>query len=393
MLLTHIDWSKRTGNFLLFLFLLVAMVDPTNVLLHAKDKVFALLFAHAVVCYKPDWRYLPHILVVLGAIVWGFVSAQIQGNLMDSEVAMGSLKSIAPLVLLLYIRHYEFVPASIVPALITTLLLGILYLLATSNPLYEKAIWTFVYKYDNPIMMTRRYFLGYKVFGMYCRALVCMAFALYWAYFHLINQPKQRWGYLLLGLILSFAFLVSGTRATMLLPFALLGLASYERLAESRRTKYLFYPILAIIALLFFALILVLASETGEASNVMKYGHLTSYADLFSTHPEYLLLGQGIGTSFYTIGFNAMTHITEWSYLELLRNYGWASLLLLAVFLRPLVVLYRHRKDRFTQGILITYVAYLFIAGTNPLLLSSTGMVMILSAYSYCEHIAHKATV
>ena len=32
---------------------------------------------------------------------------------------------------------------------------------------------------------------------------------------------------------------------------------------------------------------------------------------------------------------------------------------------------------------LFSYVAYLLIAGTNPLLLSSTGMLMVLSAYSY----------
>jgi hypothetical protein len=34
-----------------------------------------------------------------------------------------------------------------------------------------------------------------------------------------------------------------------------------------------------------------------------------------------------------------------------------------------------------------TYIAYLFIAGTNPLLISSTGMLMVLSAYSYMEQI------
>ena len=82
-----------------------------------------------------------------------------------------------------------------------------------------------------------------------------------------------------------------------------------------------------------------------------------------------------------------MTLQTEWTYLELLRNYGLLSLPILGVFAYPLVRLFRHRSDPFTQGVFFTYVVYLLIAGTNPLLLSSTGMLMILSAYSYCEQV------
>jgi len=191
----------------------------------------------------------------------------------------------------------------------------------------------------------------------------------------------------LLALIVTCAFLVSGTRASMLLPFSLLGISIFNTVSQGRRAKYFIYPLLVLIGCAFLFLIFLLVTEKGEASNAIKFGHLPSYWQLFNDHPEYLLIGQGPATSFYTEGFHEMTLQTEWTYLELLRNYGLLSLPILGVFAYPLVRLYRYRHDPFTQGVFFTYVVYLLIAGTNPLLLSSTGMLMILSAYSYCEQV------
>ena len=132
-------------------------------------------------------------------------------------------------------------------------------------------------------------------------------------------------------------------------------------------------------------MIFLLATEKGEASNAVKFGRLAYYWNLFDLHPEYLFIGQGPATLFYCD--KGLTDQTEWTYLDLIRNYGLLSLAILCVFFYPLVRLFRHRRDPFTQGVLFTYVVYLLIAGTNPLLLSSTGMLMILSAYSYCEQV------
>ena len=81
-----------------------------------------------------------------------------------------------------------------------------------------------------------------------------------------------------------------------------------------------------------------------------------------------------------------MTMETEWTYIELIRVYGVFSLLILSVVFFPVYRLWRFaKKDTFSFGIWGTYIIYLFIAGTNPLILSSTGMIMILAIYSYLE--------
>ena len=56
------------------------------------------------------------------------------------------------------------------------------------------------------------------------------------------------------------------------------------------------------------------------------------------------------------------------------------------VLLRPIFTLIKLalRHDS-ALAILVTYIIYLVIAGTNPLLFSSTGMLIILSVYSYIE--------
>ena len=173
----------------------------------------------------------------------------------------------------------------------------------------------------------------------------------------------------------------------MLLPFVLIGFNVYREYKNTRYFKYILYPAIIFIGIAFLVLLYMLISEKNEASNLVKYAHLYSYWELFSEHPIYLLLGQGPGTSFYSAGFGRVTSVTEWTYLELIRNFGMCSLVIIYVFYRPLVDLWKERKNSHTNSLLWGYLIYLFVAGTNPLMLSSTGMIVLLIIYSYVERI------
>ena len=60
-------------------------------------------------------------------------------------------------------------------------------------------------------------------------------------------------------------------------------------------------------------------------------------------HPIYNYLknipniGQGPGAFMYSEGFNKVVFKTEWTYLELVRNYGLFSLIIIGVFAKPLL--------------------------------------------------------
>lgn len=376
-----IQWG---GNLLFSVMIFVIMLDPNNMILNMKDIAFVLLVAYNMLFYKPDLRYLPCLVVIVAVILLSYLFAVIQGNSIDYEALFGILKGFSPLFLLLWIRYYDVVKLSLLPAGIIFLLLTVLYILVSSNSVFEGIVYEYMKEHDNIIMMSHRSFYGFEIFGMYHKSTVCLIFALCYYYYAFINKKGWFRFFMLIPFLLSsFVFLVSGTRSTMLLPFFILGMILYQRVRYTRYVKYLFYPVLFLFAALFLFFLLMLAAETTESSNMIKYAHLSSYIQLFDTHPEYFIIGQGPGTSFYSSGFGRYTTITEWTYVELLRNYGLFCLLILVVVLKPLYTFYRFRKHNLTLVLMAAYVAYLLVAGTNPLLISSTGMLMILTAYSY----------
>lgn len=383
---THL--LQRIGNALTFLFLFVIMLDPTNQVLHVKDIVFVLLVAYNVLFFKPSFKYLPHICAVLVAMTAGWVFAQIQQNPVDSDKMIAMYKSVSPLVLLLWVKYYDYLSLSVLPAVLTCLLMLILYVLAYSSPVIEWAMHVYFKSHGNMVMMTHRSFAGIRVFGMYYKSFICLSFAMYVVLYRCFNT-KGRWKlalYIVLAAIFFAVSLSSGTRASMILPFCMVCLIVYNKLSKGGKARYFIYPFLALLCVGLLGVMLMLAAETEEASNVIKYGHLVSYAKLFTDHPLYLLVGQGPGTSFYTEGFRAVVDETEWTYLEMIRNYGLFSLLIVTVLLYPLKDVKAMSKDLFQLGVMGVYVMYLFVAGTNPLLFSSTGMAMIIIMYSFVEN-------
>ena len=372
------------GDFLFSLLIFVIMFDPNNSILGLKNAFFVLFVAYNMAFFRPDFHYVPSIIIIISVITLCYCFAVLRQNQVDLEVVVDTLKGFSPLVLLLWIRNYDVIKLSIFPAMIICLILVVLYILASSDPMIEGLIWGFMGEHDNVIMMSHRSFYGVEIFGMYYKSMVCLTFVLGVCYYSFFNSNGwKRLAMFLPFLLGSFAFLVSGTRSSMLIPFFIGGLILYQKVRYTRYAKYLFYPLLVIFAMMFLSFLLLLALETEESSNMIKYGHLKSYMDLFNDNPGYFLFGQGPGTGFYSSGFKRFTTITEWTYVELLRNYGIWSLLIMAVILKPLLTFYRERRDNLTFVIMICYVGYLLVAGTNPLLISSTGMLMVLSAYSY----------
>ncbi len=381
-----IEWHKLRkwgGNTLFFLFILVVMLDPTNTVLHLKDKAFVLLVAYNMVFFRPSFRFLPHILIVLFGVTIAFVLGIIQVNGVNYDEVLSIYKAFSPLILLLWVHHYDVIKLSLLPSLITSLVVLTIYILCSYDERIEGAIFLYMKQHDEMIMMSHRYLLGVKIFGLYYKSFVCLTFALFFFYYKVYNVKRWRFLNIIAACLLSFAFLVSGTRGTMLMPFFMIALVGYRTVSNMRFGRYIFYPVLLLFAVVFIGMVVLLASEKSEASNAIKYAHLLSYQELFTEHPQYMLFGQGPGTRFYSQGFHRMTYTTEWTYIELIRQYGLFSLLILFTLLYPLRSMWKHRKDSFCFGIMGTYVAYLLVAGTNPLLISSTGMQVLLCAYSF----------
>lgn len=364
------------------------MVDPTNSILHLKEIALVLLVGYCAVFYRPTFRYLPFILLCYAAVALGFIAGQVQQVPVDYTDVGAAVKSFLICILLLWVPHFNVLRLAKGAGVTLALVLVILYAFVVSDPLIEWAVFTYSQDHDSTMMMSTRYFLGFKVYGMYYKSLISLSLVLFSLFFALFNKPRRRFGVLLSSVLVVCAFLMSGSRNTMLLPFFLFGLNIFLVVRHKRFAKYFLYPLIALGVLAFLTLVFLLATEGGESSNDVKFGHLVSYGVLFSNHPEYLLFGQGLGASFYSEGFRGMTMLTEWTYIEMLRKYGLVGAACIMTFvLYPFrVLLPRIQRDE-VLGFSIAYLAYLLISGTNPLLLGSTGMLVLLMVYSYIHRL------
>ncbi len=378
------------GLFMLLIFLFVA--DPTNTIFGLKMVVFAMLLGYNILFFRAEWAQLRYFFLSSVAVLLPWLFASLRGEIIDGGEVRAVFTAISPLLLLPWIYRYDVLRLSVFPVVAVVCIVLFLYWLVIFVPVMEGIIYLYMCEHDHTIMLSRRAFVGFSMFGMYCKSTVAFlpvfALLLYRAY-----TPALRKTWVVVCVLLFVhLFLISGTRSTIVLPTFLALLVFFLFYRNKRYVNYLLYPAAMLVGVFFVAVLLLLLMEVGEHSNMVKYAHLYSYKELFTENPLYLLIGQGPGTFFYTAGFNKMSLRTEWTYMELLRNYGIFSLLLLYAFVRPLVSLMRLAcRDDEAMVLAITYVVYLVIAGTNPLLLSSTGMLVLLTMFSFARRCRMRA--
>lgn len=111
-----------------------------------------------------------------------------------------------------------------------------------------------------------------------------------------------------------------------------------------------------------------------EQSNTVKIAHFDSFLTFIDENPIVLLTGDGLGSQYYSNApnINQEVYQTELTYLDVIRYYGLIGCL---YFLLLLIVPFSSTApDRLN---LTGFLAYLIVAGSNPLLFNSTGMLAV----------------
>ncbi len=374
------------GDYLCMLLIFLFVADPTNTIFHLKNVVFVLFMAYNVVFLKADWAKLFYPLIALTAVFVSWFFAVLNLAVIDGDDFKGVITAFMVLFFLPWSHHYDLIRIAKIPVLVTALLTLLLFWIIVLFPFTEGPIYAFMVSHDNTIMMSKRVFLGFQMFCMYYKSTAAFMVVFGSALYNTITLAKRTWLDVVMTFALLHMFVISGTRSSMMLPMFLAGVICFIYMRNRRYINYIVYPAVFVFMIAFFVLLAMLLMETDEPSNLVKYAHLTSYKELFTENPIYMLIGQGPGTYFYSLGFHKMTLKTEWTYLELLRNYGLFSLLILYVILRPMFAVIKYfERNEVTIAVVAAYVIYLIIAGTNPLLLSSTGMLVLLFMYNHWE--------
>jgi hypothetical protein len=115
--------------------------------------------------------------------------------------------------------------------------------------------------------------------------------------------------------------------------------------------------------------------DPDETSNAYKLSFFRDYLSLFED-PHVFLFGQGLG-SYFDTSMRGYVSLTELTYFEFIRRFGiLLSTIVFIMLLYPLSKLFM-RKYHSAHYIFISYLIYLIMCYSNPLLMSSTGMLVL----------------
>lgn len=374
-------------TFSTLLLLFIVIFDPTNVVFGIKNYSFAFF----IICNwkKIDGKYVivPLIFMMVFFISWT-VSFLFDIKL-DVSIAMWNLKSFLFLWILFFISDRKLFFLSLFYQVTLWLSIFVCFL-TLCVILSEGAIRILaeqvIRSLDGFYMYGYREFYSIKYFVLFYRTSSMCVISLGIALVCMYKSMQAR--YFIHSIIFAVALIVSGTRANMLsCLLIILGTFFFHILFNK---KYILLSISFLILFLFSVLILVyLLLNQGDGSSMVKQNHLYSFWEYFKSLPLLvLLLGSGAGTIFFSSGRNETTGLTELSYMELLKNYGFFhALLLIGIFIFPIIKLFLSKKYTLFEKYSISwsYLAYLFIAGTNPLLIGSTGFTTIACLYYICD--------
>lgn len=179
------------------------------------------------------------------------------------------------------------------------------------------------------------------------------------------------------------AMILTGTRANMFFGLAVF-IFCFLYVIESRnkRIAVLFLIIIGGILFIFKFNIIEWIQNVRKMkvnSDGIRTGTLSSMFLMWKEHPISFIFGSGYMGEFYNSGRHSMTRDVELSYWNLLRQVGIIQfLILMYMYIHPILILLKKKK-----GIMyvVAYCGYLMIAYTNPFLITSTGLTMVLFMY------------
>ena len=265
-----------------------------------------------------------------------------------------------------------------------TLLLVILDLLGIADVNSSNAIRNFIY--DNNIGFigkSSEYAAYYKVFIKTSPLLIVLLYD---------SFEKKRW----IDVAASFLALnLSGTRANIFVSFGLLFAMIFlveTNTDKQKRIKFFAIVVTLFLGILFTPRVIKYASNMmftagSIASDAVRSGQIKGLIEALRS-PFELIFGAGYGNVLiYDYGRGVESIEFEWAYFSLLRKVG------LIWFTAYMVFLVKPLFKRIKLSTKVLHIGYMAITFTNPLLYSSTAMILFLYTYILIDEIYNKPSM
>lgn len=381
--------SRRLLLWSIVLLVLVSLIDPADQIFHAKVPFFLLIVLVWIFRLCIRRVSLGNISIWIVVILGGFTIplfataiGLLNGTTGPEGPNFATLKSFAILLLVPIVVNDRINLLKIIVNLCILVALATIAVAIVSviSPLAFQAIYEFTIEKQNAMIATAQSHFGVGLGSFYYKtaAVLVIPLSFYWQ--RTLLQMK-RFSSSILLCIYGVALFLSGARANVLVAFAIVAFLFVDHVAKSITRRAIAGIAIAVIIIATVPFMAPLF-DPKETSNEVKVEHYRSYLAEFADHPIYLLWGQGADTEFYTSGFQRKTNITELSYMEMLRIFGLpVTVALLTGLAYPVIPLWR--KGEGERYVVVGYVAYLLVAASNPLLISSTGLLVVVAAWEH----------
>ena len=380
-------FTKKLLECFIVAFVTVALVDPADQIFHLKMP----LFIAAMFVWTCRWTmgYSKSTITSFGAglIATALViplSATLIGMLNGASAEQSTSFALCKAALMLFLlpivisESFDLLRKICALSILVAIAIIAMVLFCYLSPAIFAAIYQFTLDRQNAIINENRDIIGFGLGGFYYKTSVVLIFPLAYHIEKLLRGIRIR--YMLAALIYSFALIASGSRANLIMLLLAWTLLCLRRMLQSRNLILISIALLAVIT----ASVLIVPKffSPSETSNRIKLAHYQSYLTLFERHPSYLIWGQGADTEFYSEGFQKRTPVTELTYFEMVRDFGLLTATFLFGYLAfPIIPLLRRNWATGAVFIAVAYACYILAAGSNPLLLSSTGMLVTVAVW------------
>ena len=235
--------------------------------------------------------------------------------------------------------------------------------------------------YTKTLMIANRDFGNLNFAMIYYKTVSLLIFG--FAYCLSLNDTL--WKKILTSLIV-LILILSATRANI---FSLIFISIFylyiKYFQKTFNKKIVFFLSLFFIILTFSNSFISTFFDKNEDSLNIKFGFITDYIFTLHNNPSIYLFGQGLGSGIIT-SERGLTYNLETTYLELFRIFGIFGFFLILILLIFPFIFYHFQKHKYfiiDKYYLLAYFCYVFIIiPSNPLFLSSTGMIVLVVTYS-----------
>jgi hypothetical protein len=382
---------------LLFLLVFDVLLDPGDLIFGFKEILFASIFF--VWLFTVKLKISLNIFIIVASIstiipLYGFIIGIIKQNNFVLEESIQYFKGFVFFLLLVVVvsSKIDISKYLIIPSFVIAIITILLYIDISKFSSDE----TYFFVEKNAAFISRRRFGDILMDPViFYKTSPILIFPL--SYY--IEKCSKELSFInvLAFTTLVVALVISGTRANIISIIILVLIPLYSRIRYYLKENYIFILLIAVLTGIFILpqLLGQYVFNKSEESNTVKLGHLYSYYILFKNDIIGLFFGNGMGSGFYTIAKEELVYKTELTYLELLRMFGLIVTSFFLFLLYTPIYIFKKSKKSINYNkykyLYKAYIMYLLLEiVSNPLLIGSTGMIIMVVVFSTSYYVNNK---